>query len=202
MSDLGAAPKGREARRRETHRRVLDAATEEYRARGMADADLGAIIAAAGVARGTFYFHFPTKEHVLLEIEAREEKLIAEELTRFLAEPHDLRDSLAETIRSIAAMETRLGRHLFKDLLSVHFSPTRPLTDEWRAHPVIGLVAGMIRDANRSGEAETMIDPYHSAVFFLFGLYGLLAITTGAAVLRDTVIRDYLDSTLRSLQPR
>jgi AcrR family transcriptional regulator len=29
-------------------------------------------VAAAGVAHGTFFFHFPTKEHVLLELEHRE----------------------------------------------------------------------------------------------------------------------------------
>ena len=41
----------------------------------MADADVGSIAAAAHVARGTFYFHFPTKEHVLAELTRREERL-------------------------------------------------------------------------------------------------------------------------------
>ena len=47
-------------------------------------------MAAAGVAHGTFYFHFPTKEHVLLELERREEARVATELARFLEAPHDL----------------------------------------------------------------------------------------------------------------
>ena len=41
----------------------------------MAEADVGAIVAAAGVAHGTFYFHFPTKEHVLFELERQAEEL-------------------------------------------------------------------------------------------------------------------------------
>ena len=50
----------------------------------MAAADVGSIVAAAGVAHGTFFFHFPTKEHVLLELEPREEARMAAELGRFL----------------------------------------------------------------------------------------------------------------------
>ena len=60
----------------------------------MAGADVGAIVAAAGVAHGTFFFHFPTKEHVLLELESREEARIAAEFARFLEEPHDLAATL------------------------------------------------------------------------------------------------------------
>ena len=50
----------------------------------MAGAEVNAIVAAAGVAHGTFYFHFPTKEHVLLELERREEARIAADFARFL----------------------------------------------------------------------------------------------------------------------
>ena len=53
----------------------------------MAGADVGAIVAAAGVAHGTFYFHFPTKEHVLLELESREEARVAAEFARFSNTP-------------------------------------------------------------------------------------------------------------------
>jgi AcrR family transcriptional regulator len=56
---------------------VYEAAIAEYRRSGMAVADVGAVTRAAGVARGTFYFHFPTKEHVLAELERGEEVRVA-----------------------------------------------------------------------------------------------------------------------------
>lgn len=115
-------PRGREAQRLQTRQRVLDAAVAEFKETGMAEADVGAIVESAGVARDTFYFHFPTKEHVLLELQAREEAGIAQQPTRFLAEPRDLPTALSKTIQLVAAMEGRLGSLLFKDLLAVHFT--------------------------------------------------------------------------------
>ena len=66
-----AAVKGRDAQRQQTRQRVYAAALTEFKRTGMAAADVGDIAAAAGVARGTFYFHFPTKEHVLARSEER-----------------------------------------------------------------------------------------------------------------------------------
>ena len=69
----------REARRLETRARLFDAALAEISSRGLAAADVSAIAAAAGVVRGTFYFHFPSKEHVLVELERNEEiRMVAE----------------------------------------------------------------------------------------------------------------------------
>lgn len=193
---------GREAQRAQTRQRVFDAAVAEFGERGMADADLTALAAAAGVSRGTFYFHFPTKEHVLLELEEREENRIALELTEFIQTPRDLATSMAKTIQLTVAIEERLGNLLFKDLLAAHFSPTRPLTDEWRDHPVVESVVAMIERAQDDGEAEIVVDPYHSAVFYLLGLYAVLTTTSGAKPLRNLTLDSYLTTTLRSLEPR
>ena len=76
---------GREAQRRETRQRVYAAAIAEFKRTGMAAADVGVIAKEAGVARGTFYFHFPTKEHVLAELERHEEARLAAQLAKFLA---------------------------------------------------------------------------------------------------------------------
>ena len=68
----------REVQRLETRVRVFDAAVAEIRRSGLAGADVSTIAAAAGVVRGTFYFHFPTKEHVVVEAERTEEaKIVA-----------------------------------------------------------------------------------------------------------------------------
>ena len=77
-------PSAREARRLQTRERILGAAIAEFKRSGMAGADVSAIVAAAGVAHGTFFFHFPSKEHVLLELECREEARMAAEFARFL----------------------------------------------------------------------------------------------------------------------
>ena len=58
---------GRDAQRLRTRARVLDAAIVEFQRVGTKSADNNAIVDAAGVSRSTFYIHFPTKEHVLLE---------------------------------------------------------------------------------------------------------------------------------------
>jgi len=64
-------PTRRERQRLETRGRLYEAALAEFRRVGFANAQIEAIVERAGVARGTFYFHFPTTEHVLLEFQHR-----------------------------------------------------------------------------------------------------------------------------------
>src|ERR1700742_1457081 len=104
----------REAKRLQTRERLLGAAIAEFKRSGMAEADVGAIVAAAGVAHGTFFFHFPTKEHVLLELEAREEQRITAQFNRYLQSRHDLKAVLQEAVRLVVDLEDRLGALLFK----------------------------------------------------------------------------------------
>src|SRR3984957_12373093 len=81
-----AAVSGRDAQRQQTRQKGYAAALAAYKQPGMAAADVGDIAAAAGVARGTFYFRFPTKEHVLAELERHEEARLVGQLSKFLAE--------------------------------------------------------------------------------------------------------------------
>ena len=97
----------RNARRLRTRERILGAAVAEFKQSGMAGAEVSEIVSAAGVAHGTFYFHFPTKEHVLLEVERREEARIATEFARFLEESRDLADALATARRGAWARSGR-----------------------------------------------------------------------------------------------
>ena len=167
----------RETRRLQTRQRILGAAIAEFKRSGMAAADVGAIVSAAGVAHGTFYFHFPTKEHVLLELERREEARVATEFARFLETTHDLTAALTEVVHLVTGLEQRLGRQLFKELLALHFSPSRPESDDWTDHPVIVLLVREIERARGDGEVHPEVDAFYSATFFLLGIYGLLTTT-------------------------
>jgi AcrR family transcriptional regulator len=177
----------------------MGAAIAEFKRAGIAAADVRAIVAAAGVAHGTFFFHFPTKEHVLLELEHREEERIARELRRFVTSEHDLASTLQESVRLIAGLERRLGAVLFKDFLALHFSPTRPI-DESKEHPVIVMVAQEIEDAQADGEVDRDVNPMNSAVFFLLGLYALLT-TTHDWPGQQAMLDDYVKRTLHSIEP-
>lgn len=188
----------REAKRLQTRERLMGAAIAEFKRSGMADADVGAVVAAAGVAHGTFFFHFPTKEHVLLELEHREEERIAKELGRFLASQRDLSSTLKEAVRLVMGLERRLGAVLFKDFLALHFSQTRPV-DESKEHPVIVLVAQEIEHAQGAGRVDPDVNPMNSAVFFLLGLYALLT-TTHDWPAQSAMLDDYVTRTLRSIE--
>jgi AcrR family transcriptional regulator len=202
MTRVKQRPSAREARRLQTRERLLGAAVAEFKRSGMADADVGAIVAAAGVAHGTFFFHFPTKEHVLFEVERREEVRMANELGRFLDSPHDLTSALAEVVRLVAALEERLGHPLFKDFLALHFSSTRPPDDAWTDHPVIVLLVRELERARDEGEADPDVDAFYGAVFFLLGLYALLTTTHHSLGPREAVLEKFVATALRGLQAR
>jgi AcrR family transcriptional regulator len=190
-------PSARAAKRLQTRERLMGAAIAEFKRSGMAAADVSAIVAAAGVAHGTFFFHFPTKEHVLLELEHREEERIAKELGRFVTAQRDLSSTLKEAARLVMGLERRLGAVLFKDFLALHFSQTRPV-DESKEHPVIVLVARQIEGAQEGGRVDADVNPMNSAVFFLLGLYALLT-TTHDWPAQDAMLEDYVARNLRGI---
>lgn len=171
---MAESPAGgvREARRLETRARLFDAALAEISHRGLAAADVSAIAAAAGVARGTFYFHFPTKEHVLIEAERNEETRIVRELGN---PKGDLESVLTQVVRHVLTAERRLGGAVFRDMLGLHFSSTRPVEDELAQHPLAEFLIGVISRAQRAGQVSPDRDAGELAMFFLTGLFALLA---------------------------
>lgn len=165
----------REARRLETRARLFDAALTEIARRGLAAADVSAIAAAAGVVRGTFYFHFPTKEHVLAELERNEETRIVSELGDAKG---DLASVLSQLVAHVLGAESRLGAAVFRDMLGLHFSSSRPVEDELAQHPLAGFLVGVIGRAQSAGRVSTEVDAAEFATFFLTGLFALLATGT------------------------
>lgn len=191
-------PSAREVKRLQTRERLMGAAIAEFKRAGMAEADVGTIVAAAGVAHGTFFFHFPTKEHVLLELEQREEERISKQLARYVSSPRNLASTLTEAVRLVAGLERQLGAGLFKDFLALHFSTTRPAGEGVKDHPIITLVARQIERAQESGEVDPEVNAANSAVFFFLGLYALLVTTHGWPT-QGAMLTDYVDRTLRGL---
>lgn len=107
MTELGEkAPKT--ARGRRTLRKILDAAELEFGARGFHDASVASITANAGVAQGTFYIYFDSKEALYRELVAD----LGARLRAYLAEH-------VATARNRTEAE-RLGLHAFIGFVRGH----------------------------------------------------------------------------------
>src|SRR5687767_461314 len=52
----------------ERRREILDAATALFQEKGYAETTIGEIAGSAGVAAGTVYLYFPSKDHILLAL--------------------------------------------------------------------------------------------------------------------------------------
>jgi AcrR family transcriptional regulator len=200
-------PSGRAAQRLETRQRVYAAAIAEFKRTGITAADVGLIAREAGVARGTFYFHFPTKEHVLAELERLEEARLASQFSKFLAAPHDFAGALAEVVRLMTVMERRVGKALFGEMLGLHFSPRRPEVlpgaDEWAEYPVMTLVIQAVEMARVRGEVYPGADALRTAQFFLLGLYAMLITShEQPKAVRAEILDNFLATVLRGVESR
>jgi AcrR family transcriptional regulator len=192
----------REAQRLETRARVFDAAVTEIGRSGLAGADVSTIARAAGVVRGTFYFHFPTKEHVLVELERAEEAKIVEKLGKQTTSPDDLASMLAGLVRQVLTAERRLGPVTFRDMLGLHFSPTRPVEDALGEHPLAEFVIAAIAEAQAEGRVRRDADPRELGVIFMTGLFALLVVAGPASRARTALLDRYVMTIVEGMETR
>jgi AcrR family transcriptional regulator len=112
---------GRARKRAETRERLFEAALKEFREYGFAGAQIDRIAKAAGVVRGTFYFHFPSKDDVLLELAHRINARIARRIEALGDSSTSLRDLLRRVNDAISDEHTRVGEAgLQAELLSLY----------------------------------------------------------------------------------
>lgn len=197
-----AALGAREIQRRQTRARVFDAAVAEIGRSGLAGADVAAIATAAGVSRGTFYFHFPSKEHVLVELERAEEANIVSKISTTATEPGDLITMFHLLVRQVLAAEQRLGPVVFRDMLGLHFSATRPVADVLADHPLAEHIIAVIAEGQAAGRVTADADPSELGVIFLTGLYALLATGAGASRVRSARLDRYVSTIVSGMEAR
>jgi AcrR family transcriptional regulator len=192
----------REAQRLATRARLFEAAVAEIGRSGLAGTDVAAIASAVGVARGTFYFHFPTKEHVLAELERAEEVRIATKLATRKAGSGDLLALLKLLVREVLDAEQRLGPVVFRDMLALHFSATRPVEDELAEHPLAGFVIAAIAEAQAAGRVPRDADPGELSAIFMTGLFALLATSMTASRARTALLNRYVKTIVQGMEAR
>ena len=181
-------PGNRDRQRAETRQRVYDAALAVFRRDGVAPARIDDIATTAGVSRGTFYFHFPTKDDVLLERYRQSEVGIEDDLAH-LAPDAALSEVLDHTAVALAAA-WQDDAALLPDVATVALRVLAASVVDREAEPIRALLSPYFRAAAERGEVRGSLPPEILADFYLSNaLAAMLAwCAAGTPSLEDTLL--------------
>lgn len=158
----------RERQRRETRERIFQVALDEFRGVGFGAAQIERIALRAGVSRGTFYFHFPTREDVLVELQRRGEREIVERIEARDPPPASLSEFLLCVLDAILASlggDAALRREIMA--MYVRGVNVRP---ELGAEPLVVALVDRLAEAAEQGSVRDDISPEQLAILFLGSL--------------------------------
>jgi len=177
MPSLPAALPGRRERQVDSTRaRLFEAAIAEFRRVGFARANVARIARDAGVSRPSFYFHFATTQHVLLELQWLEERALVARLER----ARSLREALHELAEGLIECEARLGdSDLFRDMLSIYARRPAGVPIDEQPFPTIAALGRHFAEAAASGALRPSLVPEEAARVCLASVFGLLIALPG-----------------------
>jgi AcrR family transcriptional regulator len=201
MTEHKRAPTERDRQREETHRRVLEAAIDVFKRDGLERASIEDIAQKAGVSRGTFYFHFPTKDDVLLELVREKESALCERIAAMAADApiEEVIDVLADDFDR----EWRQHPQLLGDLGVVVMRTTAKGVQQARdAHPVRFLLIPRFQAAMDRGKISALLPAEITTDFFLVNLFGAAVAWVATPVLPlDQVLRTVGRYFLKAARP-
>jgi AcrR family transcriptional regulator len=193
-------PQGRERQRLETRRRIYEAAIAEFRQEGFAAAQVDRIVEVAGVARGTFYFHFPTKEHVLLELQREMERGAVERLGDFLRRPASMRTRLERVVDALLTHQEEVGdAALTRELLAMYVR--QRVEYDPADQPFLRLLMQLFASAIERGEVRADLTPQELMTIFGGLLFMLFAGEWPSEAERRAALRSPLNVFIRGISP-
>jgi AcrR family transcriptional regulator len=164
-------PGARERQRTATRERLFNAAIAEFRRRGFERANVADIARAAGVARPSFYAHFPTVDHVLFEWTWR----LALQIVRELEGTAGLRATLDRLADALIAAEQAVGDvALFREMISSFARRAAGPAFDDDEIPVLGELMRRFERARAAGELRAGMQPAQAARLCLSGVFGHL----------------------------
>jgi len=161
----------REQQRQETRRRLYDAAIAVFRRDGFHDCSIEDIARAAGVSRGTFYFHFPTKDAVLeqLFVEGEAEFVQAIEALSGAATIEEVLDASAEAVSRRWSLEPKLWQAV--GLVALQSTAKKLAQNETQG--IRQVLGQRFADAATRGEVSGLIEPQVLADFYLANAFAV-----------------------------
>lgn len=180
-------PSQREKKRSDTRERIFEAAVEEFAREGFANAQIPRIAAQAGVVRGTFYFHFASKEHVLIELAERDHERISGELATLRDNDTPLPDVLTRLLDCMTPdSDAEPEANLRRDVLALymreaHAKNADELGDPEQSNPVLNELTHHISEAIARGQVRDDVEPERLAAAVLTSIFGLVVARKGTA---------------------
>ncbi len=199
VTALLSLPTGsREQKRLETHERIYAAALAEFREAGFQKAQIDRIVERAGVARGTFYFHFPTKEHVLLELQRRAETNITERIAESPRRAESLSDYLHQVV-DVINTERVEDPELQREMLAMYVREPRAGFVEPMREPLLVEMIDFFLECAERGELRDDLAPEDLVGIFMRSLFGWVAINLERPDEDDSTLNAFVDVFVRGV---
>jgi len=146
----------RERKKRETRQRLVEAALRLFREQGYDGTTVGQIAGAAGVAKGTFFNYFETKEAILPALAEWRLQQLGESLSPEQGAPASPVARIKLALRLVAenlASDPVLAQRLF--------AAKRHRPDLQPVHALTNLLSKQVRQAQAAGEIRADLDPIY-----------------------------------------
>lgn len=175
--------RARDRQREATREQIFDCAMTLFDARGYDDVGIDEIVREAEVARGTFYFHFPRKDDLLIELIRKSDQHILDRMAAarrartFRAVLRATTDAFAEVWRDRRALLPHAGAVALRRIAEAPaVRDQQPLRLELVKH---------VDAAVASGELTSRLPPQMLADVFLLNVFAALMAwaATGAPAL-------------------
>jgi AcrR family transcriptional regulator len=154
-----ARRRGGYAKGRERREAILAAANDLFAVQGFRGASLAAIAARVGLSEAGVLHHFPSKEHLLLELLELRHERDGERIERMLAEHPGLLDTLLALCRDNQRSPGLV--RLFTILAAESVDDDHPAHD-WTVERYAGLrarLADRLREEQAAGRVRSELDP-------------------------------------------
>jgi len=191
----------REQQRLATREQLFMLAIDEFMRVGTARARIRDIVEAAGVVPGTFYFHFPSKEHVVFELWRRSSQQLVAQLPPIDSDPPPRADRYLRALGdAMIDIERGIGDSaLVRDAIASVLRP--PEGADPSTFGVSDAIVGLLTGALERGEIASELDPPELASVLLTSILGVLMAAPDDSTARRRDLRRIIDFFLKALQP-
>jgi AcrR family transcriptional regulator len=187
------------SRREIRHQALIEAAVAVFSAKGVAAASVDDIVRAAGVAKGTFYLYFTTKDDAVNAVASAMVEGVAERVKAVATDPTR---APVERLLAFGAGISEVGDESYeRELIEVFHRPeNRVLHDRIGDQALVRLapiVAAIIADGIGAGQFRRQ-DPDHAAAYVMACFGSLHEVVTAIEDVPDA-IRELNQFVLRGL---